>query len=176
MKLTKTERDVGPLENPERHLFWSRTKFVRQNARRRTGQHTLWAYCHVPFDSKIDMSERIESQIDASLRVFAIAFWRVIKRARAELEKSNPNLAGGDIKRRRGKFVAAPRATNSQSEAVSHTLDGVYLCSSSTPPGGRAFMACAVIMPRALRCAICSISDCQPIPRAMISHKDDPLI
>src|SRR4029077_16360950 len=62
-----------------------------------SGQHTLWAYCHVPFDCNIDMSDRIESQIER----FAPGFRDCIPARHAmtatDLARSNPNLIGGDI-------------------------------------------------------------------------------
>src|SRR5205807_516905 len=61
------------------------------------GQHTLWAYCHVPFGCKIDMSEKIESQIERFAPGFRDCISARHKMSAMDLEKSNPNLAGGDI-------------------------------------------------------------------------------
>jgi len=56
---------TSPLEKFRNAICSGRAQSLFDKTRRaRTGKHTLWAYCHVPFDSKIDMSERIEFQIE----------------------------------------------------------------------------------------------------------------
>jgi phytoene dehydrogenase-like protein len=99
------------------------------------GQHTLWAYCHVPNGATADMTHQIENQIER----FAPGFRDCILARRAmgpaEMERGNANLVGGDIGGGaadlaqmfvRPVFSLNPYAT---------PLDGVFLCSSSTPPG-----------------------------------------
>lgn len=98
------------------------------------GKHTAWAYCHVPNGSTVDMTARIESQVER----FAPGF-RAIILARhvftpASLEQHNANLIGGDVigganTLRQLIFRPTPRFYRTP-------LAGVYLCSSSTPPGG----------------------------------------
>ncbi len=98
------------------------------------GKHTLWAYCHVPNGSTTDRSAHIESQIER----FAPGFRSVVLAKRimspAFLESHNANLIGGSIDggaptltqlllRPTRRFYATPAR-------------GLYLCSSSTPPGG----------------------------------------
>ena len=103
-----------------------------------SGEIPLWAYCHVPNGSHVDASPNMESQFDR----FAPG-WRDLIVAKkvltaAESEAINPNLVGGDISGglmtvRQMLFGArpgrSPYATN---------VRGVYLCSSSTPPGAGA--------------------------------------
>ncbi|SEG85584.1 Phytoene dehydrogenase-related protein [Nonomuraea solani] len=99
------------------------------------GGHTLWAYCHVPNGSRADMTDAIETQIERYAPGFRD---RVLARhamGPAELEAANPNLVGGDIGgglASLGQFVRRPV----WSPAPWRTpLPGVFLCSSSTPPG-----------------------------------------
>ncbi|MEV0163460.1 phytoene dehydrogenase-like protein [Nonomuraea fuscirosea] len=99
------------------------------------GGHTLWAYCHVPNGSATDMSDAIETQIERYAPGFRD---RVLARhvsGPAELEAGNPNLVGGDIGgglAGLGQFLRRPV----WSPAPWRTpLPGVFLCSSSTPPG-----------------------------------------
>ena len=98
------------------------------------GKHTLWAYCHVPNGSEVDVSERIEDQIER----FAPGFRsRIIARSvltPAQLEGRNANLVGGDING--GAQTLAQMFTRPTIHTYSTPLDGVYICSSSTPPGG----------------------------------------
>lgn len=98
------------------------------------GKHTLWAYCHVPNASTIDMTERIENQIER----FAPGFRsRILARSvmsPAQLESHNANLVGGDING--GAQTLAQMFTRPTVRTYSTPLDDVYICSSSTPPGG----------------------------------------
>jgi phytoene dehydrogenase-like protein len=98
------------------------------------GKHTLWAYCHVPNGSTHDMSELIEDQIER----FAPGFRKLILArsvmSPAELESHNPNLVGGDING--GAHIVSQMFTRPTIRTYSTPIDGVYICSSSTPPGG----------------------------------------
>ena len=114
------------------------------------GKHILWAYCHVPNASDIDVSDKIEAQIER----FAPGFRYVILARRvappAELERRNANLVGGDISGgapNLGQLFFRPtRKLYSTSER------GLYLCSSSTPPGGGVHGMCGYFAAqRALR-------------------------
>jgi len=98
------------------------------------GKHTAWGYCHVPNASSVDMAGAIEDQIER----FAPGFRaRILARSvltPAALERFNPNLVGGDINGGSialGQFFLRPTR-----RLYATPLEGVYLCSSSTPPGG----------------------------------------
>jgi phytoene dehydrogenase-like protein len=98
------------------------------------GKHTAWAYCHVPNGSSVDMSGAIEDQIER----FAPGFRaRILARSvlpPAAMERLNPNLVGGDING--GSIDLAQFFLRPTGRLYATPLDGVYLCSSSTPPGG----------------------------------------
>jgi phytoene dehydrogenase-like protein len=98
------------------------------------GKHTVWAYCHVPNGSTFDMSERIENQIER----FAPGFRaRVLARhlmSPAELERKNANLVGGDING--GAQDIRQHFMRPTLRLYSTPAKGLYICSSSTPPGG----------------------------------------
>lgn len=113
------------------------------------GQHTAWAYCHVPNGSTADMSERIEAQIER----FAPGFReRIIGRhvyAPALLEMYNPNYIGGDINggvQDLGQLFTRPVPSLTP---YATPAPGVYLCSSSTPPGGGVHGMCGTFAARA---------------------------
>jgi phytoene dehydrogenase-like protein len=98
------------------------------------GKHTTWAYCHVPEGSQQDMTEAIEAQVER----FAPGFRDCVLARRASgaaaLAEWNPNLAGGDVSggaMTLGQLFARPTLQNYRT-----SNDAVYLCSSSTPPGG----------------------------------------
>jgi phytoene dehydrogenase-like protein len=101
-----------------------------------TGKHTAWAYCHVPNGCTIDMTDRIERQVER----FAPGFrGRILARhvmAPADLERHNPNLVGGDVgggSQELSQLFARPVF---RIDPYSTPLPGLYLCSASTPPGG----------------------------------------
>jgi phytoene dehydrogenase-like protein len=100
------------------------------------GRHTAWAYCHVPNGSSFDMTERIERQVER----FAPGFReRILARSAlgpADLERRNPNYVGGDING--GAAILSQLFTRPVARVSPYTtpLEGVFLCSSSTPPGG----------------------------------------
>jgi phytoene dehydrogenase-like protein len=100
------------------------------------GKHTVWAYCHVPNSSKTDMTERIEAQIER----FAPGFRdRILARhtmGPAELEEYNPNYVGGDINGGIQDLRQHFMRPVARRVPYSTPLPNVYLCSSSTPPGG----------------------------------------
>lgn len=100
------------------------------------GKHTAWAYCHVPNGSTVDMTDQIERQVER----FAPGFReRIIGRHvmnTVQMEAYNPNYIGGDIN---GGIIdirqlfARPALRFSPYKTSSK---GIYICSSSTPPGG----------------------------------------
>jgi phytoene dehydrogenase-like protein len=98
------------------------------------GQHTLWAYCHVPNSSSFDMTERIENQIDR----FAPGFRDLILARKVtgpgQLEEHNANLVGGDING--GVQDWRQLFTRPTRRLYSTPLRSLFICSSSTPPGG----------------------------------------
>jgi phytoene dehydrogenase-like protein len=98
------------------------------------GKHTLWAYCHVPNGSEIDMTERIENQIERFAPGFRARILARSSMSPAQLESRNANLVGGDING--GAQMLSQLFTRPTLHTYSTPLDGVYICSSSTPPGG----------------------------------------
>ena len=104
------------------------------------GKHTAWAYCHVPNGSTTDMSAAIEEQIER----FAPGFRaRILGRSilpPSALEQFNPNLVGGDING--GSIDLAQFFLRPTRHLYRTPLKGVYLCSSSTPPGGAVHGMC----------------------------------
>ncbi|MGA2727877.1 MAG: NAD(P)/FAD-dependent oxidoreductase [Terracidiphilus sp.] len=98
------------------------------------GKHVLWAYCHVPNGSTVDMTERIEAQIER----FAPGFKDCVLMRKVwspvDLEAMDANLVGGDISGGAmtvRQFLFRPSMSN-----YATGTRGIYLCSSSTPPGG----------------------------------------
>jgi phytoene dehydrogenase-like protein len=130
------EAAVARGEQPERPFVLLAQQSLFDGTRAPEGKHTVWAYCHVPNGSDFDMTGRIEAQIER----FAPGFRnRILARSAmgpAALERWNPNLVGGDIN---GGYMdlrqlfARPMP---RLNPYSTSAPGLYVCSSSTPPGG----------------------------------------
>ncbi|MGI8509507.1 MAG: phytoene desaturase family protein [Gemmatimonadaceae bacterium] len=105
-------------------------------------RHTLWAYCHVPNGSTVDMTSAMERQIER----FAPGFGDVVLKRSAlgpgALEARDPNLVGGDISGGANmlrQIVFRPRPSLNP---YGTSIEGVFLCSASTPPGGAVHGMC----------------------------------
>jgi phytoene dehydrogenase-like protein len=100
------------------------------------GHHTAWAYCHVPNASTADMTASIERQLERFAPGFRDCVLARSVLSPARLEEYNPNYIGGDING--GVQDLWQLFTRPTLRLIPYTtpLPGLYLCSSSTPPGG----------------------------------------
>ncbi len=104
------------------------------SSRAPAGKHVLWAYCHVPNGSTVDMTARIEAQIERFAPGFRDCILARHVSSPATLESMDANLVGGDISGGAytvRQFFFRPGISN-----YSTGTPDLYLCSSSTPPGG----------------------------------------
>jgi phytoene dehydrogenase-like protein len=134
-EITAAEAAVAAGRHPERPYVLAVQPCAADPSRAPAGQHVLWAYCHVPNGSTMDMTAAIEKQIER----FAPGFRElIIARAAhdpAAMERRNPNLVGGDIAGGYGGLSQLVRRPNLSPHPWATPLAGVYLCSASTPPG-----------------------------------------
>ena len=107
------------------------------------GKHTAWAYCHVPNGSTEDLTEVIESQVTRFAPDFRDTI--LVRRASnsAALAAWNPNLRGGDISG--GAMTLSQLLFRPTASGYRTGNPGVYLCSSSTPPGGGVHGMCGTL-------------------------------
>lgn len=98
------------------------------------GKHVLWAYCHVPNASQLDMTTRIEDQIERFAPGFRDCILARNVTTPALFEQHNANLIGGDING--GSQHLAQMFARPTVRLYSTPVRSLYLCSSSTPPGG----------------------------------------
>ena len=148
-EIAAAERDIAHGKLPERPFVLVAQQSLFDQTRGPHGQHTLWAYAHVPFDCNVDVSEKIEAQIERFAPGFRDCILVRHKTGTTELEKSNPNLAGGDISGGAAnlwQLIARPVFSQTPYRTP---LRGVYLCSSSTPPGGGVHGMCGYHAARA---------------------------
>jgi phytoene dehydrogenase-like protein len=113
------------------------------------GQHTAWAYCHVPNGSAVDMTERIENQVERFAPGFRERILARSARGSADLERENPNYVGGDINGGLADLRQLFTRPVARWSPYSTPLPGVFLCSASTPPGGGVHGMCGYHAARA---------------------------
>jgi phytoene dehydrogenase-like protein len=135
-EIAAVERKVARGKIPERPFVLVAQQSLFDETRAPRGQHTLWAYCHVPFGCSMDMSDRIESQIERFAPGFRDCIHARHKTSTADLARSNPNLAGGDINGGAANLMQLLARPILSPTPYRTPLRGVYLCSASTPPGG----------------------------------------
>jgi phytoene dehydrogenase-like protein len=135
-EIAAAEGDVQRGRHPDRPFVLLAQPTLFDPTRAPAGTHTVWAYCHVPNGSTVDMTERIEAQIER----FAPGFReRIVGRhvmGPAAMEAHDANYIGGDINGGAAdlrQFVARPTLGL---HPWATPAEGIYLCSSSTPPGG----------------------------------------
>jgi phytoene dehydrogenase-like protein len=135
-EIAAAESDVARGRHPSRPFVLCVQATVADPSRAPAGKHTLWAYCHVPNGSTVDMTTAIEAQLER----FAPGFRdRVLARhtfAPADLQAYDANLIGGDLGGGSAdlrQFVARPVLAR---HPWATPVPGLYLCSASTPPGG----------------------------------------
>lgn len=135
-EIVATEAATAGGSQAERPFVLLAQPSIVDPARAPQGKHTAWAYCHVPNGSQQDMTERIERQVER----FAPGFRdRILARHvfnTAQLEQYNPNYIGGDIN---GGIIDIRQLFTRpalRSSPYRTSEKGIYICSSSTPPGG----------------------------------------
>jgi len=108
---------------------------VCDDSRAPKGQHTGWAYCHVPNGSDVDMTEAIENQIER----FAPGFRDCVLERRvmtcADYESYNPNLVGGDVTGGVNDWTQLLARPALRLSPYTTPAENIFICSASTPPG-----------------------------------------
>lgn len=135
-EIRAAEAAVARGEHPERPFILLAQTTLFDPSRAPAGCHTVWAYCHVPPGSTVDMTGRLEAQIER----FAPGFRdRIIARSTRNavaMEQYNPNYIGGDINggvQDWRQFWTRPVARR---VPYATPNPAIFICSSSTPPGG----------------------------------------
>lgn len=122
--------------HPEKPFVLLAQQSLFDSTRAPEGKQTAWAYCHVPNGSTVDMTRAIENQVER----FAPGFKDLIIARNVmnsmQMEAYNPNYIGGDINGGIidiGQLFTRPALRTSPYRT---SAKGIYICSSSTPPGG----------------------------------------
>ena len=135
-EIAASERAIWTGDKDRRPFVLVAQQSLADDTRAPNGQHTGWAYCHVPNGSTEDMSEDIIGQIER----FAPGFRDVVLATHTtntqQLQVYNPNYIGGDVNG--GVQDIRQLFTRPVVRAVPYSTPNkrLYICSSSTPPGG----------------------------------------
>lgn len=143
------ERAVWQGEHPRRPFVLLAQQSICDPTRAPAGRQTGWAYCHVPNGSAVDMTDRIEAQVERFAPGFRDQILARSAMAPADLERHNANYIGGDIgggAANLGQLFTRPVA---RIVPYSTPARGIYLCSASTPPGPGVHGMCGVFAARA---------------------------
>ena len=154
-EIAAAESEVWRGGHPERPFVLVAQQSLFDPSRAPAGKHTGWAYCHVPNGSRFDMTRRIEAQIERFAPGFRDLILARHVRDTAGYQLYNGNFVGGDINggvQDLHQILARPVA-GTRPYATSDA--GIFICSSSTPPGGGVHGMCGY---HAARCAIDTLS------------------
>lgn len=148
-EIAVSEAAVAAGEHPEQPFVLLAQPSLFDPTRAPEGKHTAWAYCHVPNGSTVDMTERIERQIERFAPGFRSSVLARSAMDPAGFERHNGNCIGGDIAGGandarqlflRPTWGLVPYAT---------PAPGLFICSASTPPGAGVHGMCGYLAARA---------------------------
>jgi phytoene dehydrogenase-like protein len=135
-EVARSEAEVNKGRHPDRPYCLVAQPGVVDPTRAPAGQHTLWGYCHVPAGSDVDMSGRIEAQIERFAPGFRDLILARSVMTAVDMERYNPNYVGGNINAGVGTLLQTVFRPTPRWNPYRTPLPRVYLCSASTPPGG----------------------------------------
>ncbi len=135
-EITLSEKMIAENKNPEKPFVLFVQPSLFDSTRAPLNKHTAWAYCHVPNGSTENMTSKIEQQVER----FAPGFReRILARHvmnTQELESYNANYIGGDINGGVQDIRQIFTRPALRFSPYKTSAKGIYICSSSTPPGG----------------------------------------
>jgi phytoene dehydrogenase-like protein len=148
-EVAAVERAPWRGEYPERPFVLLTQPSLFDPSRAPAGKHTAWGYCHVPNGSTVDVTERIEAQVER----FAPGFRDLILARHvtntAALERYNANCVGGDVTGGVADWWQLFTRPVARLNPYTTPLPNLFICSASTPPGGGVHGMCGYFAARA---------------------------
>ena len=135
-EIARSEADVAAGRISEQPFCIVVQSTVTDPTRAPAGHHTLYAYCHVPSGSTVDMTDRIEAQIERFAPGFRDLVLARSSSTPADIEAHNPNNIGGDIASGATSLLQTLFRPTYAIRSYRTPVRGLYLCSAATPPGG----------------------------------------
>lgn len=135
-EIARAELEVSKGKHPDKPYVLVAQHTLFDNSRAPEGKHTAWAYCHVPSGSTKDMTDAIERQIER----FAPGFRDLILKRHImhteDFQAYNPNYIGGDINGGKQNWKQIFSRPVARINPYTTPANNIFICSSSTPPGG----------------------------------------
>jgi phytoene dehydrogenase-like protein len=148
-EIVSSEDDVGRGRVPERPYMIVAQQSIVDPTRAPAGKHTGWAYCHVPHGCTVDMTSRIEAQIER----FAPGFRDIVlarhKTGPTELQAYNENYIGGDIGAGAYDGLQMFVRPTARIRPYETSNPRIFICSASTPPGAGVHGMCGYFAAKA---------------------------
>ncbi len=135
-ELAHSERETWKGNYAEKPYVLLSQPSLFDDTRAPEGKHTLWAYCHVPNGSDRDCTEDILNQIERYAPGFRDTIISYNTMNARQMNAYNENYIGGDINGGAQFFKQLVGRPIIKWNPYTLPIDGVYICSSSTPPGG----------------------------------------
>lgn len=149
-EIVESESLIGNKMHPEKPFVLFVQPTVLDTSRAPEGKHIAWAYCHVPNGSEKDMTNVIEAQVERFAPGFKdCVIGRHIMNTR-EIENYNPNYVGGDINGGAATIDQVFTRPVASLSPYQTSAKNIYLCSSSTPPGGGVHGICGYYAARSV--------------------------
>jgi phytoene dehydrogenase-like protein len=134
-EIAAAELDVWRGVIPEKPFVLLSQPSLFDSTRAPEGFHTAWAYCHVPNGCAADMTQRIEAQVERFAPGFRSLVLARHTMSPSEMEAYNANYVGGDIAGGVQSFRKLFFRPLGRWRPYSTPVKGIYICSSSMPPG-----------------------------------------
>lgn len=135
-EIYQSEDTVANKKHPEKPFVLFVQPSVVDNSRAPYGKHTAWAYCHVPNGSIKNMTDAIEMQVERFAPGFKDCILGRHTMNTSGMEDYNSNYIGGDINGGSARVSQLFTRPALRISPYRTSANGIYICSSSTPPGG----------------------------------------
>lgn len=135
-EIAASERAVWRGEHPAQPFVLLAQQSLFDPTRAPAGKQVAWAYCHTPNGSTVDMTDAIERQVERFAPGFRDLILARTTHHAAAMEAYNPNYVGGDINGGVQDLFQHFTRPSLSLTPYRTPAKGIYLCSSSTPPGG----------------------------------------
>lgn len=148
-EIAESEAAVAAGRIPERPFVLVGQQSLFDPSRAPAGKQTLWTYCHVPNGSTVDMTSRVEAQIERFAPGFRDLILQRSVMTPVDIERHNENYIGGDIAAGANTFFQVMARPFLKLDPYSTSANDIFICSASTPPGGGVHGMCGYHAARA---------------------------
>jgi phytoene dehydrogenase-like protein len=143
-EIVAVEAEVARGRMPDRPFVLCGQQHLADPSRSVGDLHPLYAYAHVPHGYTGDATEAVVAQIERFAPGFRDTVVATHVRGPAALATYDANYVGGDISSGANDWRQLLTRPRPALDPYATGVDGVYLCSSATPPGGGVHGMCGV--------------------------------